>query len=89
MLILSVFYCLFVLYNCSLTLRQFLKTKKAEKTEIVDDFTDLMLSLLLLLVGLAAEKIIAYNWVLFGIPLLLHIAGKLYLRKLTGHKINV
>jgi hypothetical protein len=55
----------------------------------VDDITDFSLSVFLLLIGLAAEEIIAYNWILFGIPLLLHVAGKLYLRKLTGYSVNV
>ena len=89
MLVLAIFYFLFVVYNCSMTLIHFCKTKKCNKKELVDDITDFSLSVVLLLIGLAAEEIIAYNWIIFGIPLLIHVTGKLYLRKLTGYSVNV
>ena len=89
MLVLAIFYFIFVTYNCVKSLIHYCKTKKFEKAELVDDITDFSLSVFLLLIGLAAEEIIAYNWIIFGIPLLVHVAGKLYLRKLTGYSVNV
>lgn len=89
MLVLSIFYFLFVIYSCIKMLSKFRETKKMDKVEIVDAFTDLALSILLLLIGLSVENIIATNWIIFSIPLLFHIVGKLYLRKLTGYSVNV
>ena len=83
MLVLAIFHFLYVIYGCVLLLIHTCKTKKLDKAELIADCTDLCLSALLLLIGLAAEKIVAYNWPLFSIPLILHISGKLYLRKLS------
>ena len=89
MLILAIFHFLFTIYGCVTSWIHFHKAKKIDKAELVDDFTDISLSVLLLLVGLSAEGFIPNHWIIFMIPLLMHIAGKLYLRKLTGYKVNV
>ena len=86
MLMLAIFHFAYVIYGCVMLLIHCVKTKKLDKIELIDDCIDLCLSALLLLIGLAAEKIIAYNWMLFSIPLLLYIGGKLLLRKLTAKK---
>ena len=86
MLILAIFHFLYVIYGCVTLLFHCVKTKKLDKAELIDDCSDLCLSALLLLIGLAAEKIIAYNWILFSIPLLLYIGGKVVSRKMSAKK---
>ena len=86
MLILAIFHFLYVIYGCATLLLHCWKNKKLDKAELIDDCTDFCLSALLLLVGLAEEKIIAYNWILFSIPLLLYIGGKVVSRKMSAKK---
>lgn len=86
MLILAIFHFVFTAYGGVTLLIHCCKTKKLDKLELLDDCTDLCLSVLLLLIGLAAEKIIAYNWMLFSIPLLLYIGGKIFYRRKIAKK---
>ena len=86
MLVLAIFHFLFVLYNGIQILIEYCKTKTYKLAELIDLFCDICRSILLLLVGLAAEKIIAYNWFLFCIPLALDIAGRILLKRMSARK---
>ena len=86
MLVLAIFHFLFVIYNGTQLLIAYCKTKTYQLTELIDLFCDICRSVLLLLVGLAAEKIIAYNWFLFCIPLALDIAGRILIKHMSARK---
>ena len=86
MLILAIFHFLYVIYSCATLLLHCWKNKKLDKAELIDDCSDLCVSALLLLIGLAAEKIIAYNWIFFSIPLLMYIGGKVVSRRMAEKK---
>ena len=86
MLILAIFHFLYVIYGCVTLLIHCWKNKKLDKAELIDDCSDLCLSALLLLIGLAAEKIIAYNLFIFSVPLLMYIGGKIVSRKMSAKK---
>lgn len=86
MLVLAIFYNLYIIYCGIQILIHFCKTKEYHLPELIDLFCDICRSILLLLVGLAAEEIIAYNWFLFCIPLALDIAGRVLTKRMTAKK---
>lgn len=86
MLVLAIFHFLYILYCGILILIDYRKTRTYRLTELIDLFCDICRSILLLLVGLAVENIIAYDWFLFCIPLALDIAGRILLKRMTSKK---
>ena len=86
MLVLAIFHFLYTLYCGFQILIHYCKTKEYHLPELIDLFCDICRSILLLLVGLASEKIIHYNWFLFCIPLVLDIAGRILIRQMAAKK---
>ena len=86
MLVLAIFHFLYILYCGIQILIHYCKTKEYRLSELIDLFCDICRSILLLLVGLASEKIIDYNWFLFCIPLVLDIAGRILIRQMAAKK---
>lgn len=88
MLALAVFYFIYLLYCLISLLIDSLKEKKFDSADWIDACADLSFGALLLLIGLAVEKAIEYNWLLFSIPLVLYVICRLYLRMLSKKKKN-
>ena len=86
MLALAVFYFIYVLYCFITLLIDSLKEKAFDSADWIDACADLSLAAFLVLIGLAVEKVIASNWLLFSIPLVLMVGCRLYLRKLAKDK---